>query len=288
MRIKDFDTRFNNYTPKLQGATAASAVLVPLIYQKGEPYLLFEVRSDTLRHQPGEVCFPGGKIEENESALDCALRETEEELSIPADSIRPISALDFIHHQAGFLVYPILGEIKIKDLKKLSMNKAEVKETFLVPFSFFCQNDPMLYSCTVFTEPPETFPYQLIGLEKAYSWRNRQFDIPIYMYEGHAIWGLTGRICMNLAKQIQGNNSGAYHHIEHPFPPLYDSHSKILILGSFPSVKSREGMFFYHHPQNRFWKVIAAITNEDIPQSIEEAKYAAKTPYSPLGCHPKL
>ncbi|MBO4458585.1 MAG: DNA-deoxyinosine glycosylase [Butyrivibrio sp.] len=58
----------------------------------------------------------------------------------------------------------------------------------------------------------------------------------------------------------------------HPFPPLYDNDSKILILGSFPSVKSREEMFFYGHPQNRFWKVIANIFNEPVPMTIEEKK----------------
>ena len=56
----------------------------------------------------------------------------------------------------------------------------------------------------------------------------------------------------------------------HPFPPLYNDTSKILILGSFPSVKSREQMFFYGHPQNRFWKVISAVLDVDTPISIEE------------------
>lgn len=58
--------------------------------------------------------------------------------------------------------------------------------------------------------------------------------------------------------------------VSHPFPPLYDKYSKILILGSFPSVKSREQMFFYGHSQNRFWKVISHILNEKIPVTIEE------------------
>ena len=57
---------------------------------------------------------------------------------------------------------------------------------------------------------------------------------------------------------------------QHPFPPLYDENSKVLILGSFPSVKSREDMFFYGHPQHRFWRVIAAITGEETPVTIEE------------------
>lgn len=66
--------------------------------------------------------------------------------------------------------------------------------------------------------------------------------------------------------------SQQYQHIIHPFPPLFHSESKILILGSLPSVKSREQMFFYGHPQNRFWKMLSQIFEEPIPQSIEEKK----------------
>ncbi len=58
--------------------------------------------------------------------------------------------------------------------------------------------------------------------------------------------------------------------IVHPIPPLYDASSQTLILGSFPSVKSREGQFFYHHPQNRFWRVIAAVMNSEPPRTIDE------------------
>ena len=60
--------------------------------------------------------------------------------------------------------------------------------------------------------------------------------------------------------------------ISHTFEPVYDKESKILILGSFPSVKSRESKFYYGHPQNRFWKVIAKITNRKEPMTIEEKK----------------
>lgn len=60
--------------------------------------------------------------------------------------------------------------------------------------------------------------------------------------------------------------------VRHEFEPVYDKNSEILILGSFPSVKSREQGFYYGHPQNRFWKVLAAIVQEKIPDSIEEKK----------------
>ena len=60
--------------------------------------------------------------------------------------------------------------------------------------------------------------------------------------------------------------------MEHTFEPVFDKNSKILILGTFPSVKSREHQFYYGHPQNRFWKVIAQITGEDLPVTIDEKK----------------
>lgn len=61
--------------------------------------------------------------------------------------------------------------------------------------------------------------------------------------------------------------------IEHPIPPLYDHNSKVLILGSFPSVKSREQEFFYGHGQNRFWRVISAIFDSELPNTIDEKKH---------------
>ena len=60
--------------------------------------------------------------------------------------------------------------------------------------------------------------------------------------------------------------------IEHPINPVFDEKSKVLILGSFPSVKSREANFFYGHPQNRFWKVLAAIFEETVPATVDEKR----------------
>ncbi|MBO5897695.1 MAG: DNA-deoxyinosine glycosylase [Clostridia bacterium] len=61
--------------------------------------------------------------------------------------------------------------------------------------------------------------------------------------------------------------------LDHPFPPFFDASSTILILGSFPSVRSREDGFFYGHPQNRFWRVLAAVFDEaEMPQTIEQKK----------------
>lgn len=63
-----------------------------------------------------------------------------------------------------------------------------------------------------------------------------------------------------------------YTRVTHGFEPVYDEHSRILILGSFPSVKSRENSFYYGHPQNRFWKLMAKLLEEPLPETIEEKK----------------
>lgn len=63
-----------------------------------------------------------------------------------------------------------------------------------------------------------------------------------------------------------------YENIHHEFEPIYDQNSRVLILGTFPSVKSREQNFYYGHPQNRFWRVLAGLTNETVPETIDEKK----------------
>ncbi len=61
-------------------------------------------------------------------------------------------------------------------------------------------------------------------------------------------------------------------HVTHPINPLYDNNSRILILGSFPSVKSREAGFFYGHPQNRFWRVLSAVFDDECPDTIPKKR----------------
>ncbi len=68
---------------------------------------------------------------------------------------------------------------------------------------------------------------------------------------------------------------GSYRRLTHGFGPVYDANSRVLILGSFPSVKSREQQFYYGHPQNRFWKVLSALTGEELPRTVEEKRALA-------------
>ena len=69
-----------------------------------------------------------------------------------------------------------------------------------------------------------------------------------------------------------GRERSAPEELVHPIPPVYDRNSEILILGSFPSVKSRESGFFYGHPQNRFWKVLSAVCEAPLPVTVPEKR----------------
>ena len=78
-------------------------------------------------------------------------------------------------------------------------------------------------------------------------------------------------ITMTVHREKQQKKS-EYQKVEHEFEPVFDENSKVLILGTFPSVKSRENQFYYGHPQNRFWKIIALLTDSKVPQTVEEKK----------------
>jgi 8-oxo-dGTP pyrophosphatase MutT (NUDIX family) len=203
MELKGLEALLKDRTPGLMDSKRAYAVLVPLVEQNGELCLLYEVRARTLRRQPGEVCFPGGLMEKGESPEDCALRETWEELAIPDRCVRLLGRLDFIAHRASFLMQPVLGVVDSSALDRMAPSPAEVEEVFFVPLSHLLRTPPIEYTYELVPTPAENFPYEIIGIPKNYRWQNGRENIPVYPWEGRAIWGLTGRITRNLISLLQ-------------------------------------------------------------------------------------
>ena len=190
-----FRERFKNRKPDIQGAKGHFSVLMPVIDIKGEAHILYELRSNCIDRQPGEVCFPGGEIEKGETPLQAVIRETEEETGLTEKEVDIIAELDTYHPASGIVIYPFLGEIKEESLSKIKPDPYEVAEVFLVPVSFFFENEPYRYEHDLKMQLDDDFKYEKIGLTKhTYDWRPMKNEIISWEFEGKYIWGLTAQI----------------------------------------------------------------------------------------------
>lgn len=194
MTISQLQTLLSTRTPAPMDRSARFAVLVPLVELDGQLHLLYEVRAATLHRQPGEACFPGGHIEPGETEEECALRETTEELAIPADAVQVLGPLDFICHRSGFVLYPILALVDSHAAKNIVPNTAEVDRVMLVPVSALNRITPEEYRLELLPTPATNFPYERIGIPRDYPWNRGVDNGFIYPWPEKTIWGLTARI----------------------------------------------------------------------------------------------
>ena len=199
--LNDLQRRFDGYVPQMLEARHSYAVLCPFVEQPDGLHLLFEVRAATLRRQPGEVCFPGGMQEPGETPEVCALRETWEELGIPQEEIRVFGKSDFLCSHRGFLLQPVLAAVSPTGLAALRPSPAEVAEVFSVPLSFFRRQQPEVYRYELVPTRPDQFPYGAVGIPETYHWARGTVEVPVWFWEGHAIWGMTARIVRDLIKE---------------------------------------------------------------------------------------
>src|SRR5699024_4763180 len=163
MKADDVFTTLANYKPKILGYEHFNkfSLLLPLVDVENKTHLLFEVRSFAMRRQPGDVCFPGGRVDRDDyNELYSALRETEEEIGIDQRYIENIVPLDYIVNGFDGIIYPFVGQVT--SLKELSINKKEVAEVFTVPLNFFLENEPEKYKIKFDVVPEHNFPFHLI------------------------------------------------------------------------------------------------------------------------------
>ncbi|WP_280768569.1 NUDIX hydrolase [Salipaludibacillus daqingensis] len=178
------------------------AIFVPLIMKDGELQIIFQIRSNHVR-QPGEICFPGGKVEKTDhSTSSAAVRELSEELGVPEKDVQLLGELDYLVTPFHFMLFPFIGVLPSHT--QFQLNKGEVEDIFFVPVSTLMDMTPKVHHIHLEMEPEKNFPYHLIPNGEDYNWRSGIVNEEFYEYNGHVIWGLTARILTHALTELQG------------------------------------------------------------------------------------
>ena len=204
--IDNINNIFSNYTPYINGweKFKRASVTIPLVKYNNSLHILFEVRAKTLRTQPNEVCFPGGKIENDENPLTTAIRETCEEIGICEDKIKVISPLDIFVSPFNTIIHPYL--VFIEDINNMKINVDEVQEVFFVPLDFLLNTNVNTFINKVNITPDDNFPYELIPKKHNYKFSTGSYEVPFYLYNNYVIWGITAKILLNFLSYLKQRN----------------------------------------------------------------------------------
>lgn len=201
MNIENIKDKLKNMKLRPIDFDVSFAVLVPIIEIDGELNLIYEVRSNSIT-QPGEISFPGGRIEEGESPKKAAIREASEELLLNKSNIEIISELNYASSKSGAFIYTFLGLIKDVDAYEIEYNIDEVSEVFFVPLSFFLENPPEKYYMNYYPKADKDFPYHMVNNGEDYNWGNIRYPVYFYKYFNYIIWGLTAKITYSLINEL--------------------------------------------------------------------------------------
>lgn len=162
-----------------EGVTPA-AVLIAITDVPNNPQVILTQRPRAMRDHPGQVAFPGGKIDPGEDAVTAALREAEEELALPRSAVRVIGTSDVYHTGTGFLVTPVVGVVPPG--LPLTPNPEEVEAWFEAPLA------------TLFN-PASWTAHEVL-------WRGANRRYLELDWQGFRIWGVTAAIIANLSRRI--------------------------------------------------------------------------------------
>jgi 8-oxo-dGTP pyrophosphatase MutT (NUDIX family) len=162
------------------GRATPAAVLIAITDTPADPQVILTQRPQGMRDHPGQVAFPGGKIDPGEDAVAAALREAEEELALPRAAVRLIGTSDRYHTGTGFVVTPVVGVVP-PDLD-LRPDPLEVADWFTAPLALLL--DPASWTTR------ETF------------WRGQMRRYLELEWQGFRIWGVTAAIIANLSRRI--------------------------------------------------------------------------------------
>ncbi len=179
----------------------ASAVLIPLIQNSdGGIDVIFEQRSMNLKIQPGDICFPGGSMEENEKPEETALRETSEELLVSRGQLQIVGALDGVMSPSGMPCWPYVAFLHTYSD---TFSKDEVERIIRIPLKWLQSDTPSTYTIKMVSQPSGDFPYEKIQNGRNYKFAERNRTIWLYEYQDIVIWGMTAEILEQFLRKIK-------------------------------------------------------------------------------------
>lgn len=200
MNIDKIISKIENTKPYISGweRMKRASVIIPLVEINGHVYILFEVRAKKLNSQPGDICFPGGKIDKGETPEKAALREIEEELGLK--NIKIINELDLIVRPDGMIVHPFLGIIK--DIETITLNENEVDHVFYVPLNYLLNTIPLEVTSKLIVDRGKDFPYELIFNKENYKFKEGNYISLFYKYNDYVIWGITAEMLRSFLSKL--------------------------------------------------------------------------------------
>lgn len=200
MNIELIKSKIKNVKPYINGFEdmKRAAVIIPLVQIKGKTCILFEVRAKKMKSQPGDICFPGGKIDPLETPKEAALREIYEELNLKNVDI--VQELDTLVRHDGIIIHPFLGILQ--NIESLKISHDEVDHVFYVPLDYLLNHEPIEVISKVELKRSEDFPYELIFSGKNYKFRDGEDKVLFYNFEDYVIWGITAKMLKSFFNKI--------------------------------------------------------------------------------------
>ena len=161
--------------------TLLPAAVLIAVTDRADPGVILTQRTDTMSRHPGQIAFPGGRIDPGEDVVTAALREAEEEIALPRDKVRVIGEADSYRTVTGFQVTPVIGIIP-PDLV-FTLSEAEVASVFEVPLAFLLD--------------------EANHVEATLEWQGHDRHYYEIMWNERRIWGATAAMIVNLARRLR-------------------------------------------------------------------------------------